>query len=239
MTSIRSNFLAGIIALMFITTLVGCGSAEVTPTYRTAHYVYRPDMLVVYNFAVTPQEVSLDQGVAASALRDAQNRAQSQEEIQIGRAVSEMLARSLVDELRKVGVTAFRAHEIRGTSNTTIHLTGRFVSVDGGNQTLRTWVGFGMGRSELRTQFQFHQGRTFLGEAESVADSGLKPGMLTSLGVGAAAGSVGTAAAVGAGGTGISEALLAGVEADAQRTAAKIADQIAERYRWRGWIAAR
>jgi hypothetical protein len=60
--------------------------------------------------------------------------------------------------------------------------------------------------------------------------------MLASLGVGAATGSIGMAAAIG-GGTAVgSEALLVSVEADAKRAAKAVAECLIQGYKDRGWL---
>ena len=80
------------------------------------------------------------------------------------------------------------------------------------------------------------QGGVVVTEGEVQTTSSLKPGLMTSLGVGAATGSLGMAAAVG-GGTAVgSEALLVSVEADAKRAAKAVADRLIQGYKDRGWL---
>jgi hypothetical protein len=74
-------------------------------------------------------------------------------------------------------------------------------------------------------------------EAETQAESGKKPGAGVTLGMGAAVGSAGTAAAMAAGTTAVSELFLTSVEADAKRTGNELAERILRAYRERGWLA--
>jgi hypothetical protein len=73
-------------------------------------------------------------------------------------------------------------------------------------------------------------------EGEVNTTSSLKPGMVASLGVGAATGSIGTAAAIGGGMAVGSEALLVSVEQDAQRAAKAVTDRVIQGYKDRGWL---
>ena len=66
--------------------------------------------------------------------------------------------------------------------------------------------------------------------------SNLKPGMVASLGVGAATGGIGMAAAIGGGMAVASEALLVSVEKDAKRAAKAVADRVIQGYKDRGWL---
>ena len=114
-------------------------------------------------------------------------------------------------------------------------LTGQFITIDKGNQTKRVWIGFGMGGSELRTRMQISQGGELIAEAETATKSSLKPGILTSLGVGAAASTI-TPIVVGGVTTGVSETLLGTIEADAKRTAKEVAKKVKKAYQDRGWL---
>jgi hypothetical protein len=74
-------------------------------------------------------------------------------------------------------------------------------------------------------------------EGEVKTASSLKPGLLTTLGVGAAAGTIATAAPVSGGLAVGSEALLVSVEADAKRAAKAVAERLIQGYRDRGWLS--
>jgi hypothetical protein len=233
----RKNF--GVMGRLFagvaLLVLGGCASAQVTQTKRTTGPLPRPDMVVVYDFAVTSGEVKLDQGVLQKALRDSSSRSVSVEENQVGHLVADKLAGSLVEELRKAGIPAVRASNQIRPSNTTVFLTGQFMTIDQGNQTMRNWVGFGLGGTELRTRIQVTQGGKLIAEGETSTKSNLKPGMLVSLGVAGATESVGPLV-VGAAGVVVSEKFKGTVEADAGRTAEEVAKRVKKAYQDRGWL---
>jgi hypothetical protein len=192
-------------------------------------------MVIVNDFAVTSAEVKLDQGVMSKVMRDSNSRSVSEEENKVGHMVTNKLSESLVEELRKVGIEATRAGSQVRPSSTTLMLTGQFITIDEGNQTARVWVGFGLGRSELQTRIQVIQGIRLIAEAETKAQSNLKPGMLATLGASAAA-SAAAPVIVGAATTGVSEVFLAVVEKDAKRTAKEVTKKVKKAYQDRGWL---
>jgi hypothetical protein len=220
----------------FASLIGGCAKAIVEPTQTPSSSLARPDKIIVTDFAVTPSEVKLDKGLMATALRDAQDRAPSEEEMRVGHMVASKLSEKLVEELNKAGIVAVHAKMAAAPSPTSAILTGQFVTVNQGDQTARIWLGFGFGGSELQTRMQVVQAGKIVAQGETRTKAAVKPGMLTSLGVGAAAGTVGTSAAVGAAGAGFSETFLANVEADASRTAAEVTKRIKKYYVERGWL---
>ena len=101
--------------------------------------------------------------------------------------------------LREAGIPAYVDSYAPTATRTTALLQGQFLSVDEGDRTQRVWLGFGLGGSTLRIKMQARQGEVVVAEGEVQTTSSLKPGLLTSLGVGAATGSIGRAAAGGGG----------------------------------------
>src|SRR2546428_10808181 len=82
--------------------------------------------------------------------------------------------------------------------------------MDGGNRLRRMVIGFGVGGTDLRTKVQVYQGTEaaplLLQEFEAKAERSKKPGMGPMVGVGAAATSAASAAAV-SGGAGLATAV--------------------------------
>jgi hypothetical protein len=225
----------GLVAACSLAVLAGCASTKVEQT-RRAGALEQPDRVLVRNFAVTLADVELDRGVGPTIWRDAQGEVAGSQSLQVGRAASDALAEAMVEKLRKAGIPAARADRNAPVDPRALIVTGKFLTMDEGNQTLRTLVGFGMGASEVRTRAQAWFDGQLVAEAETAAKSGRKPGAAVTLGAGAAAGTAATAAAMAAGTTGISEALLTSVQADARRTGDEIAERIVRAYRERGWL---
>ena len=224
-----------VLAGLALALVGGCAGAKVDPTMTSNRPLPRPDFIIVNNFAVTPGEVKLDRGLMATAARDEKGRDPNEEEAKVGHYVAERLSVTLVEELRDKGITAVRAGPGVAPGNTTVILNGQFMTIDQGNQSERVWIGFGMGGSELRTRIQAIQAGELIAQADTSTKSSLKPGMLTSAGASAAAGT-GTALAVGAATTGFSEVFMSTVEADARRTAKEVAKKIHQGYVNRGWL---
>jgi hypothetical protein len=216
--------------------LAACAPTSVTQT-RRAGALPKPDTVLVRNFAVTASEVELDRGLGPTIARDAQGELTSDKIVELGHAASNALAQELVAELKDAGIPAVRSTGRVSLTPTTMVIAGKFLTIDEGNQTMRTLVGFGAGASEVRTRVQAWMDGQLVAEAETVAESGKKPGAAVTLGAGAAMGTAATAAAVAAGTTAVSELMLTSVEADAKRTARELADHIIRAYRERGWLA--
>jgi hypothetical protein len=219
----------------------GCAKAKVMPSQAAPEGLAKPDHIQVYDFAVTPHEVALDRGLSPELVRESRGTTQTDEEIRIGHAVATAMAKHLVQALRNQGITAYRAVEAPPPSATTALITGQFRRIDQGNRTLRTLVGFGLGGSQVQTHIQVYQGMgtsaRLVAEGDTTTTSGLKPGMGVMLPVGAAAGSVGTTAAVSGATTVSSEAFFATVDADAKRTAQEVAKRVTDYYKRHGWLA--
>src|SRR5215475_13876183 len=77
-------------------TTAGCGPTSVQSTSGTAYTgLPRPERILVYDFAGTPDEVKLDQGISADIMRyvsDSGASARTAEEIKIGHAVAAVVS---------------------------------------------------------------------------------------------------------------------------------------------------
>ena len=226
----------GLLALALLALGPGCAQTDVDVTRRTLSELPEPDRVLVRNFSVTRSEVELDGGIAPELMREVSGEVESAEAKKVGQAAAEALADELVKALVEKGIPAERATRATPISRKTAVIIGQFRTLDEGNQTLRTLIGFGLGGSEVRTRARVYQDGMLIAEADTSANSGYKPGAGVTLGVGAAAGTAAAAAGVAAGTTTVSELFMTSVEAGARRTAREIADRIEEGYRKRGWL---
>ena len=225
--------------LLLAVTVVGfgCAGARVDVTQEAPSEVLQPDFIIVERFGVSPEDVKLDRGLSAQALRGFKERALNDEERKVGAAVATVMEEETVRLLRAAGIPAYLDSYAPTATRATALLQGQFLSVDEGDRTQRVWLGFGLGGSRLQIKMQILQGGVVVTEGEVQTTSSLKPGLMTSLGVGAATGGIGMAAAIG-GGTAVgSEALLVSVEADAKRAAKAVADRLIQGYKDRGWLS--
>jgi hypothetical protein len=231
------RLLASALALALAMTATACAPTSAEVTRAAPAGLPKPDRVLVRNYAFTRSEVELDGGLGPSLLRSVSGEATTQEERDAGQAASNALAEELVKQLQENGIPAERANRQTPYGPTTLMIAGQFVTLDEGNQTVRTVIGFGLGGSEVRTITKVFQGGRLVAEGETVAKSGYKPGAGVTLGAGAAAGTAAVAAGVAAGTTTVSELMMTSVEVGARRSAREIADRIHQAYVERGWLA--
>jgi hypothetical protein len=226
---------AGAIAL-----LTGCASTNVSRDSQYQGFVPQPGRILVYDFAVSPDEVELDSGISADIQELVNKEPRTKQERAIGRQVADALATHLVREIGALGIPASRASGTAAITNGALIIKGQFISVDEGNPAERVVIGFGLGRTDVRTLVQAYDlnaGKKILLEKFGVnARSGDKPGMAETVGVGAIAGHLATAAVVSTGLAVGSEEFTANVDADADRTAKSIAKQLKDVYIDQGWL---
>jgi hypothetical protein len=219
--------------------MAGCASTQVTSENQYLGFLPKPRLVVVYDFAVSPDEVELDSGVAKLD-ELIKNTPRTEQERAIGRQVADALAKHLVSEIQALGIPA-----VRGTTNSPagqdyLLVKGQFISVDEGNMAEREIIGLGLGRTDVKTMTQvygFVKGKkTLVDEFDVNAKSGRKPGMAETMGVGALAGHLAISAAVSGGAAVGSESFFANVDADAARAAKVIAKQMKQFYVDQGWV---
>ena len=240
-TIVRSTLL--LVSATALLALTGCAPTSVNVLNQYTGPLPQPNRLLVYNFAVSPDEVTLDQGISAEVQSLAGNPQPpwTEKELQVGHAVSNALAGKLVAQLRSLGYPAERAAGPPGYGATNaIVIEGQLTSVNQGNRAARVVIGLGVGHSDVKTFTQVYDiqpyGRRLVEQFSTDARSGYKPGMAETEGASAAAGHWAMGLAVGAGLSVASEMFSANVEADADRTAKEIAQQLNNYFQSKGWV---
>jgi Domain of unknown function (DUF4410) len=235
-----------VLALLASGPVTGCGSAKVKPLKANSALepFPRPDRVLVYDFAVSPDEVSLNSGPLARLRHSMSDKSQTEEELKVGREVASALSGGLVKHISDLGLPAERVSSTQPAMDGTLTIEGQFVSIDEGNRLRRMVIGFGAGNTEVKTMVQVYRGTAhgphLVQEFETTAAGSKMPGMGPMMGVGAAArGAVGLGTAAGASGA----ARTAGefrntVEGVAERTAAVLAKHLAQFFAAQGWIPA-
>jgi hypothetical protein len=220
----------------------GCASTNVTSDSQYQGFLPKPNEVLVYNFAVSPDEVTLDSSITADiqGLVNNNKAPRTDQERAIGQQVADALANHLVTEIQALGLPASRASGPPPAAGNTLEIKGQFVSVDEGNQTERVVIGLGLGRTDVKTLTQVYdyQGgkSTLVSQCGINAASGRKPGAAETMGAGGVAGNLAVSAVVSTGAAVGSEAFSANVDADASRTAKKIAAQLNDLFLSQGWI---
>ena len=231
------------ITACIIVMLAGCAPTQVTVLQQTAAQVPKPDEIRLYNFAASPDEVSLDRGISASIKEYIDKTPRSAEERAVGHQVATALAKELEKQLLALGFNvtyvAYPAGPPTSWGNV-VEITGQFLSIDEGNRTERVVIGFGAGRTDVKALVQVYDARggtrTLISEFDTNAASGYKPGMAETMGAGAAAGHLAASAVVSTGLAVGSEEFSATVEADAKRTANDIVKKLKEFFAVQGWL---
>ena len=225
--------------LFAVLVVAGCASSSVTAnrSYAVDETIARPNRILVYDFAATPDDVA---AYSVTAGRYARHKTpQTAEEVERGRALGAQVAEALVAEIRSMGLPAIRAAGRPAPQMGDMVISGEFVSIEWGSRGMRMLIGFGSGRTELKTVVEGYlmtdQGLRPLKSREIEARGGSMPGLLVPIAVTAAAANpVGLIV--------VSVALLAretGQEtmtSTARRTASEIAGELRTEFKQLGWL---
>lgn len=234
------SYLFLLLACGLLLAVGGCAKTVVRPQMESAAARgSRPEQVIVYNFAISEDEVKEGQGLLAAKNLSVDTEAEREQAI--GANVADVLARDLASGLLELGMPTRRAK--RGTTipENALLVDGYFVNVDEGNRARRLVIGFGAGASKVDTQVRVYQatgtGRRKLLEFSTHADSGKMPGAAVTLGAGAAAQGGVTAGAA------VANVAVAGVKtyrSEVERMAGKSAEQavayLSEYFAKQGWI---
>jgi Domain of unknown function (DUF4410) len=235
------RFVPQAVALAGLAALAACTSAQ-SQMETAGQMLPRPQVVVVDTFAVSPDEVQLDEGLSTEieqAVRERRGTSRNQQEVQAGRQVADAIADKLVVEIQDMGLRAERGSAVPAGAQNALLVKGQLVSVDEGNRTERVIIGLGAGRSDVRSQVQIYEvtsaGSRLIDTIEVDAKSGLTPGMAETMGVGGLTGHLVLATVVSGGLHVASEAGAANVVADADRAAKGIAKQLSALFAREGW----
>lgn len=233
--------LLSIPALMLCLLAIGCAKTSVRETGGAfASGLPRPERVLIYNFAVSPQDVQQNSSIFARLGRTIENTDQTAEEMQLGREVADALATQLTQKIADMGLNPLRADQNMPVTPRSIVVTGHFAKIDEGNRLRRTVIGLGAGQSSMESAVRvFAPGHTGLQELivfQAHADSGNMPGAAVMGPAGAAAGA-GTAAVVATNvALGGAKSYRSGAAQQAEQMADQIAAQLAKYFVQQGWI---
>jgi hypothetical protein len=198
-----------------------------------------PTQILVYDFAVSPAEVSAD-SAAANELRGAGDDPYSTaQKTSLEHQIAAIVADKLVEDLRGLDLPAMRWRGPAPTGPGIYTIEGQFVTIDEGNAAMRMIVGFGAGGTEIKTLVQAYAseptGKRQLAEAEVSSESSNAPGLAATLPVGSAISGVATAAAIQTG-VGAVREINTDVREGAEETAEAIVELMKPRLEKLGWI---
>jgi hypothetical protein len=230
----------GAIALFGLGLVSACTSAE--SQVETGEMLPRPTVVVVDTFAISPTEVTLNEGLTeeVKSIVSGGSTPRSQQELQVGHEVADAIANNLVAEIRDMGVPAERGRGLPAGTQNAVLVSGQLVSIDEGNEAERVVIGFGAGRSDVRAQVQVLEltpdSTRLIDTIQVDAKSGLTPGMAETMGAGALTHHLLVSALVSGGVQVASETMSDTVVADADRAAKGIAKQLSSLFTQEGWI---
>jgi hypothetical protein len=228
-------------AVSMFSLMMGCASTNVRMSNEIASSgLPRPQQVLVYNFAVSPEDIQRNSSIFARIRRNVGDSNQTAEQIQLGREVSDALATELTKKIAALGLNSRRAMDNMPVPPGSILVTGHFIKIDEGNRLRRNVIGLGMGQSSLDAEVRLlapgPSGYTELEVFQAHADSGSMPGAGIMGPAGAAAGA-GTAAVIA------TNAAVGGVKSyksssaqQAEKIADKVAEQLSRYFAQQGWV---
>jgi hypothetical protein len=136
--------------LPLILWAVGCASTKITESeVFVSERLPRPGHIWVYDFAATAADVPANSMLARKFIVEA--TPQTLEQIALGRRLGAHLATDLVGRIQEMGLPAERATGSEMIAVDDLVVRGYLVSIKKGSAAGRIVIGFGVGRSELRT----------------------------------------------------------------------------------------
>jgi len=235
----------------FAAMLVAAAPIGCTPPQAVRQILYaeepmeQPPLVLVYDFAVDPDDVVVDFfGAAFLPLRAARAEppeppdppeppSQGRDEI-----VANTLAAAMVEKLRARGIRAERAGARTTPPREAILVKGQFVTVNGDAEAPRMAIGLGPDSSTLRIQVQAYQvaenGALRRIAEREVGGVGIVPAVMPSESA-TVAPRPATSAVITGGLTFVLRS-QANIEADAERLAELFAERAFDFYRRQGWL---
>ena len=224
--------------------LAGCTPAKVTTQQAyMGPILAAPTRVVVTDFTIAPERVELDQAIGARLQRAAGNESPETLEANAAAETQAALAQELARKLGSYGLNAAPLPPGSAPPPGALLVQGQITGINQGNRARRVVIGLGAGRSSVTADAQLYvlsdSGTPRLLQSfHGSSDSGRMPGAVGTMGVGAAAGSLGTSAALSGGMHGVSEMHRTTDEENATRLADALAKQIGDFAAAQGWIAA-
>jgi hypothetical protein len=225
-----------LVATMLAIAALGCasGGIEKRRQYVSEREVERPPVLFVYDFATSKADVVVDE----EGFGDAPEEMPEEERQARAREVANVLAETIVADLRERGIEAEHATHAMEPPLHALLLKGEFRSIDEGDQMARVTVGFGAGKSEVRIVMhlfqQMDRGARLLATADAEAEGGKMPGILVPVGAGAALGSAARSAVISGTMSGLRE-LKGPLGKDLKRIAGEFGERAEALYDRHGW----
>ncbi|MGA7873127.1 MAG: DUF4410 domain-containing protein [Candidatus Binatus sp.] len=220
----------------------GCAGAHVTQESSAAPIsATPPSAVVVYPFAVSVSDVSLNSSIFQVAYRNMTDDNQTAQEQEIARQTAHNICVQVAANLTGKGInTTCLQRGVPPTGNNVLILDGQFTDISQGNRLRRMVIGLGAGASKVDTVVQViqktDQGSTEIIDFATNANSGYMPGAGITGPAGAAAGGATAAASLGvnlaAGGV---KNITSSTGYLVDKTTDQIVQQVVNYYNRQGW----
>ncbi len=237
----KSKVLKRIYAVLAVATF-GCAGAHVTQSSSAAPISATPPIaVVVYPFAVSVSDVSLNSGIFQVAYRNMTDANTGAQEQDLARQTAQNICVRVAANLTGKGInTTCLQRGVPPTGNNVLILDGQFTDISQGNRLRRMVIGLGAGASKVDTVVQViqktDQGSTEIIDFATNADSGYMPGAGITGPAGAAAGGATAAASLGvnlaAGGV---KNITSSTGYLVDKTTDQIVQQVVNYYNRQGW----
>ena len=232
------------VASVIVAAIMGCAPTRMPQQSTALTHAPRPDAILVYDFAVSPDEVTHDKGLSAELIQEYEQykrTPRTAEEIQQGHKVADAVANELVKKIRSYGLWADRSFGQPSGTGKVLMVKGQFLSVDEGNPGEPTAIGLGAGRSDVQAHVQVYemalQAMKQEDALQGTANSSYPPGTAERKEAGAGVGRLLTSTVVSgvvARGPAMTSAAVA---RDGKRLADKIALDLGNYFVSQAWIA--
>lgn len=222
--------------------LAACAPTKlsITPEQGSLEQLPAPASVLVYTFAVSPDEVQLTQGIEPAIAQAMSGTPRTEQEIQLGHAVAQTIADEIVSQVQQMGLAATRADGSPPVYGNNAVVQGQLLSIDEGNQTERVVIGLGYGRSNVAANVQVSSSNagtvTPIKSMMVNAESGDMPGAAETMGVGGITGHLALSAATTTVGQLANYGLSASASAEAKRLGDKVADELKAVFQQQGWL---
>ena len=222
----------------------GCAGAQVTQQSSAAPIsATPPTAVVVYPFAASASDVSLNSSIFQVAYRNMSDDNDTEQQLQIAHQTAQNICVQVAANLTQKGInTTCLQRGIPPAGTNVLILDGQFTDISEGNRLRRMVIGLGAGQSKVDTVVQViqktNQGTTEILDFATSADSGYMPGAGITGPAGAAAGGAAAAASLGvniaAGGV---KNVTSSTGYLVNKTTDQIVQQVIKYYNRQGWMS--
>jgi hypothetical protein len=230
--------------LLLAAVAFGCAGAQVTQQSSAAPIMTsRPSQVIIYPFAASAADVSLNSGIFQVAYRNMTDENEDAQQIQLAHQTAQNICIRVAANLTEQGITATCLQRgVPPTGNNVLILDGQFTDISEGNRLRRMVIGLGVGASKVDAVVQViqktDQGTTEIIDFATSADSGYMPGAGITGPAGAAAGGAAAAASLGvniaAGGV---KNVTSSTGYLVDKTTDQIVQQVINYYNRQGWMS--